>query len=137
MALTPFKAFMSTITPFGHRLTKPSDRWLSDPVTGAIVGVECPTANGPDARFVPVDVTAAQIASPTTAMIADIDATYRLNIAPYSRYCSDGTQLVPITESSGEVIPPGQNLIFYAPWTISGTEVYVVEGQVRVQSYPA
>ena len=138
MALTAFKAFMSTVTPFGHRLTKPSDRWLSDPQTGAIVGIECPTANGPDARFVPVDITAAQLANPTAAMIADIDATFRLNVPPYPRYQSDGSQLVALGAGETEVIiPQWQNVIFYAPLTVKAPNELIVQGQVRVQSYPA
>lgn len=45
-------------------------------------------------RAFPVILTAAQIASPTAAMLADLSATYRLNVAPYTRYYSDGTGLV-------------------------------------------
>ena len=48
-----------------------------------------------------VDVTSAQIAAPTPDLIADIDATYRLNVPPYTRYQSNGTALV--TASSAAV----------------------------------
>lgn len=37
--------------------------------------------------------TAAEIASPTAAMLARLDVVYRLNLAPYTRYTSDGTAL--------------------------------------------
>ena len=137
MSLTIFSAFRSTVTSFSERLIKSTDRWLTDPVTGAIVGVQNQNANGPDARFVPVDLTAAQIASPTAAMLADIDATYRLNTAPYTRYFSDGSELVPMGIAGGGggeiIVPPGFNVTYSAPLTISGAQMLVVQGKVTVQ----
>lgn len=41
----------------------------------------------------PVSLTAAEIASPTAAILADTSAFYILNVAPYSRYVSDGSSL--------------------------------------------
>lgn len=138
MALSIFRAFRSTVTAFTERMIASTDRWLVDPVTGAITGVQSPTANGPDARFVPVDITAAQLAAPTALMLADIDAVYRLNVAPYSRFISNGQNLMPMGSSETEtVIPAGTNLIYYAPLTIAFPQELIVEGQVRVQSYPA
>lgn len=138
MALTMFRAFRSTVTAFTERMISSTDRWLVDPVTGAITGVQSPTANGPDARFVPVDITAAQLANPPAAMLADIDATYRLNVAPFPRYFSNGTLMLPLGSSETEtVVPSFQNLIWYAPVTIAAPEEVIIEGQVRVQSYPA
>ncbi len=137
MALTLFKSFRSTVTAFNVRLIRSTDRWLTDPATGAIVGVENPNANGPDARFVPVDITAAQLANPTAGMIADIDATYRLNVAPYPRYQSDGSQLVALGSGETEVIiPKGFNVIYYDPLTVASPEVLFIQGTVRVKAYP-
>jgi len=136
MAFSIFKAFKSTVTPPNYRDLSPTDNWLTDPQTGAIIGVEAPTGTGPDARFTPVDITAAQLAVPTAAMLADLDATYRLNVAPYPRYYSDGAQLAPFGASETEVvIPPGFNTIFYAPLTIATPEELLVQGQVRVIAY--
>lgn len=92
--MTIFKAYQSTVKRFIPIKIGSIERWLSDPITGAIVGVQVPTANGADARFVPVDLTAAQISSPTADMIADLDATFRLNVSPYTRYQSNGSTLV-------------------------------------------
>lgn len=89
-----FKAFRSTVTPPNERVLGPFDRLLVDPATGAPVGILNQSANGPDARFTPVNLSAAQIASPTAAMLADLDAVYRLDSAPYTRYTSNGTSLV-------------------------------------------
>lgn len=138
MALPIFAAFRSTVTNFLDRVINSQDRWLVHPVTGAVVGVKNPNANGADARFTPVDLTADQIASPTDLMLADLDATYRLNVSPYTRYQSDGSALT-IAGGSAEVtvIPPGINVIYYAPLTISPPDQLIVQGQVRVQSYPA
>jgi hypothetical protein len=138
MAISIFKAFSSTVTAFTARVISSNDRWLTDPTTGAITGVQTQTGNGPNARFVPVDITAAQLVSPTPAMIADLDATYRLNVAPYSRFQSDGAQLVALGGGSTEVIVPSfENLIWYAPLTVSGTQELIIQGQVRLQTYPA
>lgn len=134
MAVPIFSAFNSTVTTFWERLVSAGDRWLVHPITGAIVGVKNPSATGADARFTPVDITAAQLTAPTAAMIADLDATYRLNVAPYSRFQSDGTQIVAIggANETETVIPAGFNYVFDAPLTISTPQILVVEGGVRV-----
>lgn len=135
MAIRNFSAFISTVTRFLTRPMQPSDVWLTDPTTGAITGVRSPIANGPDARFVPVDITLAQAMSPSRLMLADLDATYRLNVAPYTRYVSDGVQLVPLGDSSENVvlIPAGFNYIFKAPLTISAGQELIVEGGAYVE----
>ncbi len=138
MALTIFKAFRSTVTAFTERMIGASDRWLTDPTTGAITGVQTQTGNGPDARFVPVDITGAQLAAPTAAMLADIDATYRLNQAPYSRFMSNGVTLVPAgADETMIIVPAGQTQIFYAPLTISYPQIMIVEGTAVIRSLPA
>lgn len=48
------------------------------------------TVSPPDVIF----VTAAQIASPTVAMLASTGSTFALNVAPYTRYYSNGSALV-------------------------------------------
>lgn len=138
MALTMFKAFRSTVTAFTERMISSSDRWLVDPVTGAITGVQNPNANGPDARFVPVDITGAQLLAPSPAMIADLDATYRMSVPPYSRYQSDGTQLVAIG-GGGEtetVIPPGMTYLLASPFTVAFPQEIIVEGGIKVLNLP-
>src|ERR1700749_2092544 len=92
-------SFRSTVSPPQVRRI-PETVTLVDPVTGAPVGIQNPNANGFDGLWSPVDLTAAQIAAPTAAMIADINSTYRLNVAPYTRYQSDGTRLVALGAST-------------------------------------
>ena len=132
-------SFRSTTNPPYPRSWGPNDKILTDPLTGAPVGVQNQNANGADARFIPVDVTAAQIAAPTADMIADLDATYRLNVAPYSRYQSDGSQLVSVGAAgeSQTFIPAGQNWLLYAPLTVSQGQTLVVQGSVTVITRPA
>ena len=153
MALSIFKAFNSTVTSFVIRKMSAIDEWLADPTTGAIVGIRNPNANGPDARFVPVDLTAAQINAPTAAMIADLDATYRLNAAPYTRYQSNGTTLVPLSDddpyavystqqtippqAGPQVIPVGAYFDVYSPWTIQNPDGVSVQGSAYVTTRPA
>lgn len=134
MAIAIFSAFRSTVTPFLDRLISSTDRWLVDPTTGAVTGVKNPNANGPDARFVPVDITSAQLNAPTAAMLADLDATYRLNEAPYPRFQSDGTYLVPLggTNSSEIVIPAGAMPIYQAPLTITTPDEMIIYGGIKV-----
>jgi hypothetical protein len=42
----------------------------------------------------PITITAAEQAAPTAAMLANIWCTYQLDVAPYTRYRSDGTNIV-------------------------------------------
>lgn len=44
--------------------------------------------------FTPITLTAGEIAAPTAAQLANVFATYQLNVAPYTRYHSDGSALV-------------------------------------------
>lgn len=96
MAINIFKSFVSTITLFIPRAMRSPLRLLHDPGTGAPTGLQTINAGGPDGIWTPVDLTAAQIASPTSLMIADLNATYRLNVVPYTRYYSTGSGLVAI-----------------------------------------
>lgn len=140
MAVKVFKSFLSTVTPFKPSGIFATRRVLSDPTTGAPVGIQTDAANGPDGIWTPIDVTAAQILAPTAAMIADLNATYRLNVAPYTRYQSDGTSLVSLTPGEQNVIPadgPFANVVLYAPVTISDPAGLIVYGQARVINYPA
>lgn len=44
--------------------------------------------------YTPISITAGEQAAPTAAQLANIWATYQLNVAPYTRYRSDGSALV-------------------------------------------
>lgn len=116
MAISIFKAFRSTVNPPQEADWFTPIKVLKDKDTGAPVGLKATSANGADAMWVPTDVTAAQIASPPAEMLADLNATYRLNEPPYTRYHSDGTSLVamggdanPITLA--QVANPGAALL--------------------------
>lgn len=45
----------------------------------------------------PITLTAAQIAAPTAAQLANVFATYQLDVAPFTRYRSNGSALVDIS----------------------------------------
>lgn len=135
-----FKSFLSTVTPFRPAGIFATRRVLVDPVTGSPVGIQNDGANGPDGIWTPVDVTAAQVTNPPAAMLADLNAVYRLNVYPYTRYTSDGAQMVSMTPSESNIIPadgPFANVVLYAPVTISDPAGLVVRGQARVINYPA
>ncbi len=140
MATSVFKSFLSTVTPFKPAGIFATRRVLVDPTTGAPVGIQTDSGNGPDGIWTPIDVTAAQINAPTAGMIADLNAVYRLNVAPYTRYTSDGTRLVSMTPSAQDIIPasgPFANVILYSPVNITDPAGLTVLGQARVESYPA
>lgn len=138
MAVSIFKSFVSTINPFRTGGIFSTRRVLVDSTTGAPVGIQNDNANGPDGLWTPIDITAAQVANPSAAMLADLNATYRLNVAPYTRFVSTGTSLISTTGSS-DVVPasgPYANIIAYSPLTINTPDGMTVQGQVRVELYP-
>lgn len=138
MAVSIFKSFISTINPFRPSGIFATLRVLVDSTTGAPVGVQSPNANGPDGIWTPVDLTTAQVAAPSAAMLADLNATYRLNVAPYTRFMSNGTRLVSMSGTSDIQGPNGLfgNMISYSPLTITDPEGLTILGQVRVESFP-
>ena len=105
MTVPTFQSFRST-QPSGWVRGQGAGGYhvLEDGVTGAPVGLQSLRGNGPQGIWAPVDLTASQIASPTADMIADLNATYRLNVAPYTRYQSDGSALQKTT-GGGQFLP--------------------------------
>ena len=102
--MTIFSSFRSTVNPFQPRNWRQPIRMLVDTVTGAPVGLQNFDGTGPDGIWTPVDVTAAQISSPSAAMLADLNSTFRLNAAPWTRYRSNGTTLV-LSDGGGGGLP--------------------------------
>ena len=139
MAISVFKAFKSTVTAFVTAGIFATRRVLADPTTGAPVGILNDSGNGPDGIWTPIDITAAQAANPPAAMLADLNATYRLNVAPYTRFVSTGTSLSAYggAGAGSDIIPAWMNEILYAPLTISNVDGLTVYGQLRIQNYPA
>lgn len=64
----------------------------------------------------PVNLSAAQIASPTADLIANINANYRLNVAPYTWYQSNGTTLIAVSAAG--------NASLSATQTFTGTNSF-------------
>ncbi len=140
MALHIFKSFPSTVTPFRVGQAVALLKVLEDPTTGSPVGIQSPRGNGPDGIWTPIDITAAQIAAPTPAMIADLNATYRLSVAPYTRYQSNGTTLIALGSSQMDVVPPDGvfgTIIIWSPFTITQPDGVSIQGTAYVRSVPA
>lgn len=150
-------SFRSTATPPQPRQIKATDRWLVDPTTGAPIGIENPNAGGQDGQFYPVPLTAAQIASPTAEMLADVLVTYCLNVAPYSRYMSNGSELVGLDSGAGVDANPigifgnlkkvisgipaltlnaNAQVIIYDSFTVENAGGVTIEGEMRVRNWP-
>lgn len=135
MALPIFKSFMPTVALWRSVTSLGQSRLklLFDNVTGAPVGIQSQDSGIPNGIWAPVPLSLAQISNPTPEMLADLNATYQLNAAPYSRWRSDGVQLVPMDSESGTVIPPGINVVYFSPLAV--TEAggpLIIEGGVRV-----
>lgn len=138
MAVSVFKSFISTVNPFRPAGIFATRRVLVDSTTGAPVGIQSDGGNSPDGIWTPIDISAAQVTNSSAAMVADLNATFRLNVAPYTRYVSNGTQLVAVGGTQ-DVIPSSgafANIIAYSPLTINTPDGLTVFGQVRVESYP-
>ena len=84
--LTRFKSFQSVISPLLPQNWVTPIRLLVDAVSGTPYGIQNPRTGAPDGIWGLRDISVNDLASPSAAMIADIDATYRVNVAPYSRY---------------------------------------------------
>ena len=138
----------STVNSPVPRLLSPFERLLVDKATGAPVGIQNLNAGGEDAYFIPIELTVAQIESPTADMLADVKVTYCLNEAPYTRYRSNGTILVSIdgsqsfgnnsTIDGSEVIdlPSGSQAAIFGTLTVSDSARLTVEGEIRVGAWP-
>lgn len=132
MALPLFQSFFPTTVKWINTGWRDTFKVIVDNRTGAPIGLTSQNANGPQGIWAPTPLTAAQINAPTQAMLNDINATYQLDSAPYSRYVSDGTQLIPLGGEGGTVIPPGQNVIYFSPLVVTEGHPLIVEGGVRV-----
>lgn len=132
MALPAFRSFFPTVRRWINTAWRQEYKLIIDNDSGAPVGILSPNANGPNGVWAPVPLTSAQIGAPTAEMLADINATYQLDTTPYSRFRSDGVELVPMDAESGTVIPPGINELFFSPLTITEGRPLIVQGGVRV-----
>jgi len=151
-----FKSFFPSVTSWKAVAWNPFLKLVVDNETGAPVGVQSQNANGPNGIWAPVPLSSDQIASPTAAMVADTNATYQLNVAPWTRYQSNGTILVQISENAPDgstyfgsvlqTVPAGTPLLtvginsylnIYSPWTVQNAAGVAVQGTVYVTSRPA
>lgn len=132
MALPIFQSFYPTVVKWVSSAWRDSYRVITDNNTGAPIGLVSQNANGPQGIWAPTPLSTDQILSPSAAMLADLNATYQLNEAPYSRYRSDGTQLVPLDGESGIVIPPGINEVLFSPLVVTEDRPLIVQGGIRV-----
>jgi hypothetical protein len=114
-----FQSFRSTVNGFVRGQRAGNYHVLADPITGSPVGLQHTNGSGPDGIWVPIDLTAGQIASPTAEMIADLNAVFRLNVAPYTRYQSNGTTLVAVSAAGNATLSATQT--FTGNNTFSGT----------------
>lgn len=132
MAIPIFQSFMPTVVRWVSSAWRDSYRVITDNNTGAPIGLVSQNANGPQGIWAPTPLSQDQIDAPSATMLADLNATYQLNVAPYSRFRSDGTQLVPLDAEGGVIVPPGFNEVFFSPLTITDGYPLIVQGGIRV-----
>lgn len=136
--MTIFRTFRSTVTPFLRRVWPSNLGLLVDPITGAPCGIESPNATGADGVWTPIDITPAQAANPDPLMIADLNSTFRLNVPPYTRFQSDGNELINLGASN--VFGPNGvfgTMIIYAPFVVSDPQGVYIRGTAYVRNVPA
>lgn len=132
MAMPIFKSFWSTVQIWRPSAWRQEYKIITDNNTGAPIGLLSMNANGPDGIWAPVPLSASQIASPAATILADLNATYQLNVAPYTRYYSDGDSLVPFDPSGEIVIPAGVNEVWFSPLIVTEGHSVTVEGGLRL-----
>ncbi len=138
MAIPAFRSFWSTVRNWAGVGWRKEYKFIVDNNTGAPVGIQSPNANGADGIWAPVPLSDEQFATPSTDILADLNATYQRNSAPYARYRSDGTQLVPMDDQGGTVIPAGQIWHLYSPLVITeASGPFIIQGGVVITAQPA
>lgn len=147
--------FRSTVLAPLFRLFGSQDQLIIDPNDGSPLGIRNQNGGGNDAMIVAIPLTAAQIQDPTAEMIADTRSTFCLSVAPYTRYQSNGTTLVPLggnelTQADGIfanlktvpaghdeiIIGPNSEVVEYATFTVQSTEGVTVQGRMMVIDPP-
>ena len=131
--LSFFKSFASKVSPLIPQNWVTPIRLLVDATTGTPYGIQSTRPNTPDGIWGLRDIDAGQLNNPSAAMLADLDATYRLNEEPYPRYYSNGDTLVPLGESNGIVVPPGVVEVFWSPLEITPPQTMTVYGMAYVR----
>ncbi len=132
MSMPIFQSFFPTVVKWYNTSWRDSYKVIVHDRTGAPVGLVSQNANGPQGIWAPTPLTQAQIDAPTPAILADLNATYQLHAVPYTRYYSDGSELLPLGAGGSVVIPPGFNEIFVSPLVITEGHDLLIQGGVRV-----
>lgn len=132
MALPSFTTFFPTVRRWINTSWRDQYKLIVDNDTGTPVGIQSQNSTGPEGMWGLTPLSVSQIASPTAAMLADLNATYQSDTAPYGRYRSDGSQLVSLDSEGGTVIPPGFNEIVFSPLVVTENHPLTVQGGLRV-----
>lgn len=133
MALPSFRSFYPDAVRWLVTRWRQEYRLIVDNATGVPVGIQNQNANGADGIWGLTPITQAEAITPTAAMLADLGATYQLNQEPYSRYRSDGLQLVSLDGEGGPiVIPAGVNDVWFSPLTVIEGAPVKIYGGLRV-----
>ena len=134
MALPSYTTFFPDVVRWVSTRFRQEYRLIIDNDTAVPVGIVNPNANGAQGIWGLTPISLAEAEAPTAAMIQDIGATFQVNQAPYTRYQSDGVQLVAIGGTGGgTVIPPGVNEVWFSPLTV--TEAggpLIIQGGLRL-----
>lgn len=133
MAIPNYATFFPDVARWISTRWRQEYRLIVDNDTAKPIGIVNQNAKGAQGIWALTPLSLAEIEAPTAAMLADLGATYQLNQAPYTRWRSDGIQLVPMDDEGGTIIPPGQNWIMFSPLQV--TEAggpLIIQGGLRV-----
>ena len=133
MALPIFQTWFPTAVKWINTSWRNSFKVIVDNRTGAPIGLTSQDANGPQGIWAPTPISQAQALSPDPAMISDLNATFQVDTAPYNRYRSDGSNLIPMdSEAAGTIVPAGINVAYYSPLKIFAGAPLTIEGGVTL-----
>lgn len=133
MTMPAFTTFFPSAARWISTRFRQEYRLIIDEATAIPKGIVNQNANGAQGIWGLTPISAAQVADPPAAMLQDLAATFQLDESPYSRYRSDGTQLLPLDGTAGEVVPPGVNVVWFSPISITeANSPLIIQGGVRV-----
>lgn len=132
MALPNYTTFFPDAVRWVTTRFRQEYRLIIDNATAVPVGIVNPNANGAQGIWGMTPLTLAEVEAPTAAMLQDIGATFQLNQSPYTRYRSDGVQIIPLDGEGGTVVPPGVNVVWFSPLTVIEGSPVIIQGGVRL-----
>ena len=133
MSIPPFQTYFPSVVRWINIRWREQYRLIVNNDTAVPIGIVNQNANGAQGIWGLTPLSQDEVSAPSAAILADLGATYQLNVSPYSRFRSDGVTLLPLDAEGGFIIPPGVNEIVFSPFVVtSSNSPVVIQGGLRV-----